>query len=62
MNNTNTNNNTKPAEGKLTSHTDARGNVWYTITRGDETLIETRDEDAASQMAADLGIMSCDER
>ena len=45
----------------LTSHTDTRGNVWFTITRGDETLLETRDEDAANQMATDLDIMSCED-
>ena len=72
MKNTTTNTNAGPAtqgqmstdttdpKAKLTSHTDARGNVWFTITRGDETLLETRDEDAANQMATDLDIMSCE--
>jgi hypothetical protein len=44
---------------KLTEETDARGNVWWTITNTatGELVISTRDQDEADAKATEFGIV-----
>lgn len=43
---------------KLTETTDARGNVWWTITdSAGAEILSTRDRDEADQKATELGIL-----
>jgi len=55
----------KTSDGKahLYLHTDARGNEWYTvIDRTGNTLIETRDSDAADKIAGQFPeIIGCED-